>query len=101
MRAVPETGSAGHPLLRGIRRVKEASEDEYKQVEWLIEIKCEKCHTEDVKITPVGAFVSGGIAGHNKAGDFTIFLCDDCRFPVETSENPVIDSEDSSDNPEL
>lgn len=102
MKPIKETGSSGHPLLRGIRSVRDKSEDEYRQIEWLIPMRCDKCQAEDVKITPLGFFIeTERRAEDNKAGDTTIFLCDSCRFPVETSENAVVDSEDSSDNPEL
>lgn len=102
MRPVKDFGSAGHPLLRGIRAVKDKSEEEYRKIEWLISMRCEKCKAEDVKITPVGFYVNTQTyAEGNLAGDITVFLCDSCRFGLETSENPVVDSEDSSDNPEL
>lgn len=91
---IKDMGPSGHPLLRGIRAVKDKSIKEYEQIEWLIPFTCDKCKSEDVKITPIGYNRDAEMyADKNGAGDVTVFLCDSCRYPTETSEQPVIDSE--------
>lgn len=90
MKAI-DTGSSGHPLTRAIAKLKIEHEDEYNQLKWLDVIKCDKCDKEDVVVSPVGFDLrSQKLVTKNQAGDVTIFLCDDCRYP--TSENVVIDS---------
>lgn len=91
---IKDIGPSGHPLLRGIRAVRDKSQEEYEQIEWLIPFTCDKCGSEDVKITPIGYNTEAQMyADKNGDGDITVFLCDACRYPTETSEQPVIDSE--------
>lgn len=97
MSGLKDGGPSGHALIRGIQSVREKSVEEYSKISWLIPIKCDRCEAEDVKVTPIGIFISRGpepvVDKTNGGGDVTVFLCDDCRFPTGTSENSVIGSE--------
>jgi hypothetical protein len=68
-----------HALIRGIMRVKERSEEDYRAIEWLVPFKCEKCDKEDVKISPVNMGFDGAFTEEGNA--VTVLICDDCRFP--------------------
>lgn len=98
MTGIKDGGPSGHALIRGIQSVKQKSLSEYSDIEWLIPVKCDRCGSEDVRVTPVGVFITREpkeLDRINGGGDTTIFLCDDCRFPDSTSENTVVGSEDN------
>lgn len=90
-----DTGPSGHPLTRAIAKLRSEHQDEYEQLKWLIVIKCEKCQRGDVVVSPAGVDLrSQTLVTKNQAGDLTMFICDDCKYP--TSENVVIDSADNN-----
>lgn len=69
-----------HALIRGIMRVKERSEEEYRAIEWIVPHNCEKCGAEEVKISPVNMSISGVFT--EEGSEVTVLLCDNCRFPT-------------------
>lgn len=92
MKPLKHGGPSGHPLTRGLAKVKKDHPEELAEIEWLIPIKCDKCEREDIVVTPIGFDIrQRQFLNENQAGDRTYLLCDDCRYP--TSEQPVVDSE--------
>jgi hypothetical protein len=66
-------GDGFHALIQGIL----AAEERGIEVEWLEDLKCDKCGALDVPVTVVTVDANGFELTESKGYD--IFVCSDCR----------------------
>lgn len=71
-----EGGGAAHALTRAIRESAAAE----KSVEWIIDLKCDRCGAANNNVVPVPV-TQNGIARSHATG-YDALLCPDCRAEV-------------------
>tara|TARA_R110000782_G_scaffold112223_2_gene202127 strand:- start:719 stop:1186 length:468 start_codon:yes stop_codon:yes gene_type:complete len=67
-----------HALTLGIHSAIKANPDSIDKFEWIIDNACGKCGNEEVQLHPTNLTPNGVIV--DKAAEFSLLLCDDCRF---------------------
>jgi hypothetical protein len=69
-----------HALSMGIHALASKGSEYANQMEWLVDISCDKCKAEGVKVFPTNVTKQGTIV--EDAAALTMLLCEDCLYPT-------------------